>query len=298
MRLITLLFVFTPFFALAQLYVDGRIKPSYSAQQHRLLTNRGDVFIGNVRKYKDGKVEFKSTGGNLMTFDFSQVDSITLAPYSIKNHRGFDHAERVMFLPTAFSLEMGEWEYVNRNLVANTLNYGVRDHFTAGIGVMPMPNGFASWVNLKFSTQLAKGIHLAAGGTMSLGRYNSYLDFEGGSYDDYRLLAPYGLLTIGTKNLFVNLVATKGWTYQYADPEVTDLMWGLSCAAKLSSRFQVFAEWSKTMPPYYNDKYLNLGIAILGYKRCLTLGILKVEDYDGIVPTLGFSSKRMGKRFR
>jgi hypothetical protein len=298
MRLATLLFTFLPFLAFAQLFVDGRIRPSYSAQQHRLVTKRGDVFIGNVRNYKDGKVEFKSTGANLMIFDFSHVDSITLVPYAIKNHGGFDHAERVMFLPTAFSLEMGEWEYVNRNLVANSLNYGVRDNFTAGIGAMPMPNGFASWVNIKLSKQLAKGIHVATGATMSLGRYNSYLDFEGSSHESYRLLAPYGLLTVGTKNIFVNLVATKGWTYQYADPEVTDLMWGLSCAAKLNSRFQVFAEWSKTMPPYFNDKYLNLGFAILGKKRCLTLGILKAEDYDGIVPTLGFSSKRMAKRFR
>jgi hypothetical protein len=296
MKIFTLLFTFMPLFALAQLYVDGRIKPGNVYQHHRMITKRGDVFQGKLRDYSNGKIAFKATDIGLLEFDFSEVDSIGLSANRDKDDFSFDHSERCMFMPTAFSLKMGQLEYVNRGLIANSINYGIRNNFTAGVGVMPFPDGTASWVNLKCSKQLNNWMQVAAGSVLSLGVYNPYPDFEGFE-TDYRLIAPYGVVTLGNKSLFVNFVASKAWSYQYNDPEVTKWMYGLSGAARLAKRLQVYAEKGKSFATIYNDDYLSAGFAILSERRSFTFGFMRLEKYT-VIPTFGFSGKRIVKKYR
>jgi hypothetical protein len=288
MRLATLLFIFMPFVALSQLYVDGRVKPSNISQLHKLVTKRGDVFHGNVARYDQGKIKFNVPKMGLLKFDFSEVDSVILEKKGWDSSFPTNFTERSMVLPTAFSIKRGEWEYMNRMLAANSINYGVRDNYTLAAGISPIRYGMMSWVNVKYSKRVIRGFHAAAGGIMSIGKYAPYQDFE---FLDtrYKLGIVYTAFTIGQRNLFLNINLAKGLYLQSGASESSDWLYGFSGFARVSSRFNLFAEWSKHLPNF-QDPSLNIGFSILRENSSTYLSILSSKDF-GVIPMVGFNKK-------
>lgn len=279
----------------AQIYIEKGVSTTVHFQTHLLVTTNGDEFIGRTTSLDSGMVGFKIRQANEILLDYAQVDSIKLMG-SEDFHRvyRFDFAERTALMPTAFGLNKGALEYHNEFVFINTINYGVRDHFTVGAGIAPVPNNYFYNVHLKLSENLGQYIHVALGGLFGAGRSNDgYTNdiYTDGSASQIRYLMPFGSLTLGSRQNFISFSLGKAFYDEDGEGDSPIYLYTLNAGMRLTNRLRAYIETGNSVEKY-SERINNAGIGIIGKKSILNMGLFFGEDLDGVlVPCLSYSRR-------
>lgn len=112
------------------------------------------------------------------------------------------HHSRYLFSPSAFNLKKGEGYYQNIYGVINSVNYGLSDHFTLGVGteIISLFSGFpVLMVTPKFGGyEIGNNLHAGGGAFLAAA--------EGGIFG-----IGYGMITKGTEDK--NITFGLGWAF-------------------------------------------------------------------------------------
>lgn len=126
-------------------------------------------------------------------------------------------AARYFYMPTGYGLHRGEWYYQNIWVLFNQMSVGLSDHFSVGVGVVPLFlfEGAATpiWITSKFSIPVVEnkfnvGIGAIAGRIVEISN-----EMEGRG-----LGICYGVATFGSKDKN----ASFGLGYGYVDGELAE----------------------------------------------------------------------------
>lgn len=183
---------------------------SQDSIKSQIETIDGNEYIGIIIEQTPETIRIKTDKLGEISIPRSEIKQITQLT-SIKSKDGTYWLEnpqstRYFWAPNGYSLQKGEGYYQNVWIMFNQAIYGFTDHFSAGVGVMPLfLFGGAStpaWITAKFSGPVVKDkVNLGIGalaGTV-VGEENT----------GFGIL--YGISTFGSrdKNLNIGL----GWGY-------------------------------------------------------------------------------------
>jgi hypothetical protein len=167
----------------------------------------GNEYIGIIIQQNTQSIRIKTDKLGEISIPRVEVKKITQLS-SVKEKDGtywLDNPQstRYLWAPNGYSLKKGEGYYQNIWVLFNQAVYGITDHLTAGVGVVPLflfagaPT--PAWITLKYSIPVVKDkINLAAGALMGtiIGEQGS-----GGIL--------YGMGTFGSRNNNINI--GLGW---------------------------------------------------------------------------------------
>ena len=175
----------------------------------RIETLDGNEYIGRVQEKSATVLRLKTDKLGVISIPVADIKRIS----EINQIRAKDgtywldnpQATRYLWAPNGYSLKKGEGYYQNIWILFNQAVYGLTDHFSAGLGVMPLVLfGGAStpvWITLKYSVPVVKDkINLGAGALLGT------VIGESGSAGIL-----YGISTFGTKDK--NLSFGLGWGF-------------------------------------------------------------------------------------
>ena len=183
-----------------------------SIQIQILTTKRGDILAGHILVAKDSSLTFLFKQDTLF-FDFDDIVKIefidsedaldtfydnqnrTKLGLTIKPRPDMQGHEYALISPTAFNLKRKEGEYRNLMLAANSVDFGISDNASFGVGVV-LP--IFLYLNTKFSFEANKNLHFGIGNYL----FVSTLQFNN-EIPTFDYL--YGVLTIGNPEAFFNL---------------------------------------------------------------------------------------------
>ena len=141
---------------------------------------------------------------------------------------------RYFFAPNAHNLRKGEGYYQNSMVLFNQISYGFTDHFTLGIGIVPLfffaGSSTPAWITPKFSMPIKEDkISLGLGGLFGavIGEKNSGFGVS------------YGLLTLGNRDKNINF----GLGYGYQDKGWADTPTiSISGMLRMTNKFYLMSE--------------------------------------------------------
>ena len=172
-------------------------------------TKDGNNYVGTVKYLQDSLVEITTNLG-VLTIPKRMIRSITL-PKNEEMVKGEywpenPHSSRHFWGPSGYGLRKGEGYYQNIWVFFNQASYGFTDHFTLGVGVVPLFL-FASeitpfWVTPKVNFQYKNGKGAYSAGTILFG-------LAGGSNEFAGIL--YGTNTFGTRDRQLTLGIGYGY---------------------------------------------------------------------------------------
>lgn len=183
---------------------------SQDSIKSQVETNDGNAYIGIILEQTPEIIRIKTDKLGEISIPRSEVKRVTQltltkskdGTYWIDNPQ----ATRYFWAPNGYSLKKGEGYYQNVWIMFNQAVYGFTDHFSGGVGVMPLflfgGVSTPAWITAKFSVPVVKDkINLGVGalaGTV-IGEENT----------GFGIL--YGISTFGTrdKNLNIGL----GWGF-------------------------------------------------------------------------------------
>lgn len=140
---------------------------------YRIVTNDGNVFVGEIVEMDKEKVILKSEALGQITLHqqyIVKIEQVIDAKYT-QGDLWYHHLQsaRYFFSPNGYGLKEGESYYQNIWIFYNQFSVGLSDHFSIGVGVVPLfffdftPSPI--WVNPKFSIPLVRDkLNLGAGG--------------------------------------------------------------------------------------------------------------------------------------
>ena len=174
---------------------------------------------------------------------------------------------RYLFVPSAIPLAKGDGYYQNIMLDLNTMNYGITDHVSGGIG-FAIPWGFMATVKVGY--KINPYLH-AGGGIMGAGTF-----FGIGS----GLAAAYGLVTLG--NMDHNLTFSTGYGFAASGngfEAARRPMFTFSGMTRLSNRVSLVSEnWAFPVHHVhynysYNYPYQTTITETYTYQAAISLGM-------------------------
>ena len=205
------------------------------------------------------------------------------------------HPTRYFFGPSAIPLKKGERYYQNAYVLANSVQYGVSDHFSMGGGaVIP----FAFFITPKWGWQVASKWHV---GTGMLAATSFIKDMNFG------LAVAYGSATYGTKEH--NITLNAGWgAVKQQDPNASYAwrgahrpMFTISGMTRISNRVMLVTEnWLFSLLEYdfVNETYqmrnrgiLTGGLRFMGEKNSFDFGILVPSGESIGIPYIDYVFK-------
>jgi hypothetical protein len=143
------------------------------------------------------------------------------------------HATRSFFGPNGYGLRKGEAYYQNTWVFFNQLSYGIDDHVSMGVGVLPLfliaGSPTPVWITPKVSFPLVRDkLNLGAGALLS------YIIGE-----EYGFGIGYGAITLGNRDQ--NLTLGAGWAFAEGEwADAPTLM--LSGMARISKKTYLMTE--------------------------------------------------------
>lgn len=170
----------------------------------------GNEYIGIILQQNTQTIRIKTDKLGEITIPRVEVKKITsLSSIKVKGGTYWldnPQATRYLWSPNAYSLKAGEGYYQNVWILFNQTVYGITDHFSAGIGTMPLflfaGASTPAWITAKFSIPVVKDkVNVGAGllaGTV-IGEQNT----------NFGIL--YGLSTFGSKDKNINI--GLGWGF-------------------------------------------------------------------------------------
>lgn len=178
--------------------------------RYQIETNDGNEYIGIILNQSKESVEMKTDKIGKITIPQSEIRKIS----EIKTAQSKDgtywldnpQATRYFWAPNGYNLKKEEGYYQNVWVLFNQFVYGFTDHFSAGIGTIPMfllSSPYTPvWLTAKVSIPVEKDkFNIGAGALMGT--------VAGESNSGFGII--YGIATIGSKDK--NLNVGLGWAY-------------------------------------------------------------------------------------
>jgi hypothetical protein len=141
----------------------------------QIETVDGNQYIGIIIEQTAATIRIKTDKLGEISIPIKEIKRITQLT-SIKSKDGTYWLEnpqstRYLWAPNGYSLKKGEGYYQNVWVLFNQAVYGITDHLTAGVGVVPLflfaGTSTPAWITLKYSIPVVKNkINLAAGALM------------------------------------------------------------------------------------------------------------------------------------
>ncbi|MEQ8583813.1 MAG: hypothetical protein RIC30_13160 [Marinoscillum sp.] len=182
-----------------------------SAKVYFIETNHGNVLIGNILQRTGETILMHTDELGDITIKLTQIDKVKeLDPAGYRNaaHQWFDYLEssRYFYGPTGYGLKKGDAYYQNVWVLFNQFTMGFTDHFSAGIGTVPLFlfEGSATplWFTPKFSIPIVENSFNLGAGAMIGSVIGGDFDFGVG----------YGMATLGDRD--ANISFGLGYGYQ------------------------------------------------------------------------------------
>lgn len=176
----------------------------------RIETNDGNEYIGIILQRTADKIKIKTDKlGEIYipTADIKKISEIN-RPMAKDGTYWLDNpqATRYFWSPNGYSLKKGEGYYQNVWILGNQAIYGLTNHLSAGIGMIPLflfaGASTPVWLTLKYSVPLVKDkVNITAGALVGT--------VIGESTGAIGIL--YGMSTFGSKDN--NLSIGAGWAF-------------------------------------------------------------------------------------
>jgi len=176
----------------------------------RIETIDGNEFIGVILERSADKIRIKTEKLGEISILNKDVKRVTLVTSDRYRNGTYwldnPQSTRYFWSPNGYNLKKGEGYYQNVWILFNQAVYGITDHFSAGVGVMPLFL-FSSpytpvWLTLKYSVPVVKDkVNLGAGALIGTA--------IGGGSGTAGIL--YGISTFGTRDN--NLSVGMGWGF-------------------------------------------------------------------------------------
>jgi len=176
----------------------------------RIETVDGNEYIGIILEQTSEKIRLKTDNLGEISIAAAQIKKITAVNQLIAKDGTYwldnPQATRYFWAPNGYNLKRGEGYYQNVWILFNQAVYGLTDHFSAGVGVVPLflfaGASTPAWITAKFSLPVVENkFNLGVGalaGTV-IGEENT----------GFGIL--YGISTFGTKDK--NLNVGLGWAF-------------------------------------------------------------------------------------
>ena len=176
----------------------------------RIETVDGNEYIGIILEQTSEKIRLKTDNLGEISIAATQIKKITPVNQLIAKDGTYwldnPQATRYFWAPNGYNLKQGEGYYQNVWILFNQAVYGLTDHFSAGVGVVPLflfaGTSTPAWITAKFSMPVVENkFNLGVGalaGTV-IGEENT----------GFGIL--YGISTFGTKDK--NLNVGLGWAF-------------------------------------------------------------------------------------
>lgn len=207
----TILSVFILFVAsLIGIPVLSNAQNNQDSIKSRIETTDGNEYIGIIKERSADKIRIKTDKLGEIAILTADIKTITeISPASLKNGTYWPdnpQATRYFWAPNGYSLKQGEGYYQNVWILFNQAVYGITNHFSAGVGVMPLflfaGASTPAWITAKFSLPVVENkFNLGAGALMGtvIGEENT----------GFGIL--YGITTFGSKDKNLNI--GLGWGF-------------------------------------------------------------------------------------
>jgi hypothetical protein len=291
-----ILILILPILATGQIF-SPNLNLSDTTQVHLLVTNRGDIFTGRIIEIIDTRLSLLAEGDIPLEFNFSEINRIyvkgeeiqeetlssdrTSAGNTIPDDKGGFRTQLMFLTSTAFTLDPDKKLYANVDLLWNSLDVGITEHFSAGFGVV-LP--FMAIPRAKFAVDLTEKVHLGVGTNILT------------IYDFYELNMAthfFGVATFGRPQLFVNL--TGGYMLPVGAIEDRLVVGGLGVGGETQKfvykvEFLVYQErdWRDQ---FYTRLFPEIAVAAKSRNKRYEFGVVGLPFFDfPLFPYLSFKS--------
>lgn len=255
--------------------------------------------IAALRDLSTNQIQVQNEALGDLTILRSNIKSLRYLPEVAGGQRdilfGNPHPTRYFFGPSAIPLRKGERYYQNAYILANSVQYGISDHFSMGGGaVIP----FAFFITPKWGYQVAPKWHLGYG---MLAATSFIKDFNFG------LAVAYGSATYGTREH--NVTLNGGWgAVKQQDPNSSYAwrgarrpMFTISGMTRISNRVMLVTEnWLFSLREYdfqtetysmKNRGVLTGGFRFMGEKNSFDFGVLIPAGEAFAIPYIDYVFK-------
>jgi hypothetical protein len=176
---IIMVILFTGLTSLKAQVIKGDLQIGDTTQVHRVITKRGDEFIGRVTQIQNTQVDFLFNKTIKLTFQLQDLQEISVVtPGKVSRTHAYDESrkeytrleqklhghERGYYLPSGFLMKRGELEYRNIGLFYNSLEFGLTDNLNLGIGGIPLLVANAIQLKLRAGGSFSDFLHLSLNG--------------------------------------------------------------------------------------------------------------------------------------
>ena len=202
--------------------IEGDLVIGDTAQIHRVVTKRGDVFLGRVTQIENTTVKFLFNKTIELTFQLTDLEEIRVVDavsvgksYSYDSVKGeFLKKEQPVYglehgflLPTGYLLPKGESEVRNLSIFYTSYDYGLSDNLNVGLSAIPLIAVNVLQLRLRAGVSIGDQLHLSLNGNA----YIVLLLFE----ELNSAVSASGALTYGNSDR--NLTAGAGYGFALDD---------------------------------------------------------------------------------
>lgn len=187
---------------------------SKTVEKYQIETLDGNEYFGIILNQTTDTLKFKADRLGEISIPLSEIKKISQLTVTSKNGEYWldnPQSTRYFWAPNGYSLKKGEGYYQNVWVLFNQAVFGLTNHFSAGIGTVPLfllSSPYTPvWATLKYSIPVVENkFNLGAGALMGT--------VAGETNTGFGIL--YGIATFGSKDK--NLNVGLGWGY--ADGEI------------------------------------------------------------------------------
>ena len=261
--------------------------------------NDNRTILGELQELSAEQIQAFSKDLGTLAISRANVKSLRYLPVVAGGQAGiqFDnpHPTRYFFGPSAIPLRKGERYYQNAYILANSVQYGISDHFSIGGGaVIP----FAFFITPKWGYHVAPKWHLGYG-MLAATSFIKDLNFG--------VAVAYGSATYGTREH--NVTLNGGWgAVKQQDPNSSYSwrgarrpMFTISAMTRISNRVMLVTEnWLFSLREYdfqtetysmRNRGVLTAGFRFMGEKNSFDFGVLIPAGEAVAIPYIDYVFK-------
>lgn len=206
--LLSILVLFIAF--LIGIPVLSKAQNQQDSGKNRIETIDGNEYIGIILEQTNEKIRLKTDNLGEITIPALEIKKITPISQTLAKDGTYwldnPQATRYFWAPNGYNLKAGEGYYQNVWILFNQAVYGFTDHFSAGVGTVPLflfaGTATPAWITAKFSVPVVENkFNLGAGALMGtvIGEENT----------GFGIL--YGITTFGSKDQNLNI--GLGWGF-------------------------------------------------------------------------------------
>lgn len=253
--------------------VSDKINLRDKEQQHKLISSRGDQFIGRILYLDSNKVRFELNSGSIITYKLKEVEEL-----GVVNEIKEDYYDDQFYYPfselfvskTAFNLGRRQRQFQNAQLLLSRLDFGATDNYSIGIGyVMP----YTLLLKSKISTNDPNRFF----------NYGAGIDFMfglSGPKTSRRLIHLYTVASVGKSNNFFNISTGISIPLRSTNNTrvKTPLFMSIGGLFSLSDKFKIIVD-TLFIDRLEQSLYPGIGISWLVDRNRFDIGLFYFSDF-------------------